>query len=79
MQLITFMQAVGEFKAGKVEYRADKTGIVHVRFGKSSFSADDLIVNLMAIVVSRLYMFLPSFYKNLVAHLAILILFSELH
>ncbi|KAG6507444.1 hypothetical protein ZIOFF_032788 [Zingiber officinale] len=41
-------QAIQEFKKGKVEYRVDKTGIVHVPFGKVNFSEEDLIINLMA-------------------------------
>lgn len=42
-------QAIAEFKAGKLEFRADRTGIVHVLFGKASFSPDDLLVNLKAL------------------------------
>ncbi len=38
--------AIKEFKAGKLEFRADRAGIIHVRFGKASFSAEDLLENL---------------------------------
>lgn len=42
-------KAVNEFKGGKVEYRVDRTGIIHVPFGKSSFSQEDLVLNLQTI------------------------------
>ncbi|MEO1386313.1 MAG: 50S ribosomal protein L1 [Cyanobacteria bacterium J06634_6] len=41
--------AIQEFKAGKLEFRADKTGIVHVKFGKSDFPEQDLLENLKAL------------------------------
>ena len=42
-------QAVKEIKAGKVEFRVDKTGIVHAPVGKMSFPAQNLIENASAL------------------------------
>jgi large subunit ribosomal protein L1 len=42
-------RAVRELKAGKIEFRVDKAGIIHARFGKTSFSKDKLRENLMAV------------------------------
>ncbi|WP_204153219.1 50S ribosomal protein L1 [Leptolyngbya sp. CCY15150] len=42
-------KAIEEFKAGKLEFRADRTGIVHVLFGKAGFSTEDLLTNLKAL------------------------------
>ncbi len=42
-------QAIKEFKAGKLEYRADKTGIVHLIFGKCKFPVEALLENLKAV------------------------------
>ena len=42
--------AVREQKAGKVEYRVDKTGIIHVPVGKRSFSAEQLVANASALI-----------------------------
>jgi large subunit ribosomal protein L1 len=38
--------AIAEIKAGKVEYRADKTGIIHSSVGRATFSAEDLQENI---------------------------------
>lgn len=45
-------KAVKEAKAGRVEYRVDSTGIVHVAVGKVSFSADKLEQNCQALIAS---------------------------
>ena len=45
-------EAINEFKKGKLEYRADKTGIVHLSFGKVSFSEQELTENLLALYSS---------------------------
>ncbi len=42
--------AVRELKAGMIEFRADRGGIVHVIFGKTNFEADKLAENLLALV-----------------------------
>lgn len=43
-------KAINDIKAGKVEYRVDKTAIIHVPIGKKSFSEDQLRENLKAIM-----------------------------
>jgi large subunit ribosomal protein L1 len=45
-------KAVREIKAGKVEYRVDKTAIVHAPIGKVSFGADKLLDNAKALIDS---------------------------
>jgi large subunit ribosomal protein L1 len=45
-------QAIKEIKAGKVEFRVDKTGIIHAPVGKASFPAQNLIDNAHALVDS---------------------------
>jgi large subunit ribosomal protein L1 len=43
-------RAVREVKAGRVEFKVDKGGIIHVPFGRASFSPDQLVDNLAALV-----------------------------
>lgn len=45
-------KAVAEAKAGRVEYRVDSTGIVHIGIGKVSFGADRLLKNATAVFAS---------------------------
>ena len=45
-------KAIKEIKAGKVEFRVDKTGIIHAPVGKTSFNTDSLVANAHALVDS---------------------------
>jgi large subunit ribosomal protein L1 len=47
-------KAVKEIKAGKLEFRVDKAGIVHVPVGKASFNSEQLIDNARAVLTSIL-------------------------
>jgi large subunit ribosomal protein L1 len=47
-------KAVREVKAGKVEFRVEKAGIVHVPIGKRSFGAEKLVANAQALLASLL-------------------------
>jgi large subunit ribosomal protein L1 len=47
-------RVVQELKAGQVEFRVDKAGIVHVAIGKASFGAQKLLENAQAVVASLL-------------------------
>jgi large subunit ribosomal protein L1 len=49
---VEIAKAVREIKAGKVEFRVDKTGIVHAPVGKVSFPAENLIANANALIDS---------------------------
>lgn len=48
----TLKTTINEFKKGKFEYKADKTGIVHISFGKANFTDSQLIENLQALYKS---------------------------
>jgi large subunit ribosomal protein L1 len=43
-------RAVKEIKAGKVEFRVDKTGVIHAPVGKVSFAQDKLVENAQALI-----------------------------
>lgn len=43
-------RAVREFKAGKIEYRTEKAGIVHAPIGKAAFTEEQLLANFTALV-----------------------------
>jgi large subunit ribosomal protein L1 len=46
------IKAVSEAKAGKIEYRVDSSGIVHVAVGKVSFKKEDLVANASSVLAS---------------------------
>jgi large subunit ribosomal protein L1 len=48
----TLTETLTDFKKGKFEYKADKTGVVHVNFGKADFTDNQLIENLQALYKS---------------------------
>jgi large subunit ribosomal protein L1 len=48
----TLEATITEFKKGKFEYKADRTGIVHVSFGKTDFTSNQLLENLQALYKS---------------------------
>ena len=48
----TLTETLSDFKIGKFEYKADKTGVVHVSFGKAEFTELQLIENLTALYQS---------------------------
>ena len=48
----TLTATLSEFKKGKFEYKADKTGVVHISFGKSNFTRSQLMENLTALYKS---------------------------
>lgn len=43
-------RAINEIKAGKIEYRTDKAGIIHAPIGKASFDADKLFDNMQTLI-----------------------------
>jgi large subunit ribosomal protein L1 len=49
---VDIARAVQEIKAGKVEFRVDKAGVVHAPVGKISFDAERLVANAHALMES---------------------------
>ena len=56
-------KAVAEFKAGRIEYRTDKVGNVHVPVGKISFSEEQLVGNIRS-VIDELFRVKPASAKG---------------
>ena len=49
---VDVVKAINEIKAGKVEFRVDKTGIIHAPVGKTSFSAEKLVENAATLITA---------------------------
>jgi len=49
---VDVVKAIQEIKAGKVEFRVDKTGIIHAPVGKISFSAEKLVENAASLITA---------------------------
>src|SRR5450432_2206415 len=49
---VDVVKALNEIKAGKVEFRVDKTGIIHAPVGKISFSAEKLVENAASLITA---------------------------
>lgn len=56
-------RAINEIKAGKIEYRTDKAGIIHAPIGKASFDAEKLVDN-MATLIETLIKVKPAAAKG---------------
>nr|YP_010199076.1 ribosomal protein L1 [Hydropuntia urvillei]UAD88525.1 ribosomal protein L1 [Hydropuntia urvillei] len=46
------VKTIQEFKSGKLEYKLDRNGILHIPFGKLNFTAEDLYQNLITLQIS---------------------------
>jgi large subunit ribosomal protein L1 len=49
---VDVVKAINEIKAGKVEFRVDKTGIIHAPVGKISFPAEKLVENASSLIAA---------------------------
>ena len=57
-------EVVKEIKGGKVDFRVDKSGIIHAGIGKVSFGQEKLVENLLAFVI-RIVQLKPSASKGI--------------